>query len=191
MKRFFNRDDRRSRKARQLLQPAVADLGGTWADLGCGEGIFTLLLAEFLQPGSTIYAVDRNKQALGRLERKLDANPDAAIHLIHADFTRPLALPPLDGLVMANSLHFVADKTPLLARLVQHLKPGGHLVLIEYNASRGNYAVPHPFDETQFIDLVTQAGLIEARIAAKAPSSFLGEMYTGVASTPRGSVQSI
>ena len=31
-----------------------------WADLGCGSGLFTLTLASLLQPGSTVYAVDRH-----------------------------------------------------------------------------------------------------------------------------------
>ena len=32
------------------------------------------------------------------------------LHLIPADFTRELELPPLDGILMANSLHFFRDK---------------------------------------------------------------------------------
>ncbi len=32
----------------------------TWADLGCGSGIFTYALASLLKKGSTIYAIDRD-----------------------------------------------------------------------------------------------------------------------------------
>lgn len=177
---WFKGEDRRSRKARQLLQPAVAGLGGTWADLGCGDGVFTLLLDEFLQPGSELYAIDKNKQALRQLERKLKTGSNSSIHLVPADFTQTFSLPSLDGLLMANSLHFVVDKISVLARLIEHLKPGGCVVVIEYNTNRVNYAVPYPLDETDFLKLAAQLGLIEAEIVAKVPSSFLGEMYTGV-----------
>ena len=183
---WFKGEERRSRKARQLLQPAVAGLGGTWADLGCGDGVFTLLLDEFLHPGSELYAVDKNKQTLCQLERKVETGSNSTVHLVPADFTQPFSLPALDGLLMANSLHFVADKTPVLARLVEHLKPGGRVVVIEYNTNRGNYAVPYPLDETDFLKLAQEVGLVKAEIVAKAPSSFLGEMYTGVGLKIRG-----
>lgn len=61
-----------------------------------------------------------------------------------ADFTRPLALPPLHGIVMANALHFVRDSTPVLHALIQLLIPGGRLILVEYDADHGNPWVPHP-----------------------------------------------
>ena len=39
----------------------------TWADLGCGDGTFTLALASLLPAGSTIYAVDQDAAALRAL----------------------------------------------------------------------------------------------------------------------------
>jgi trans-aconitate methyltransferase len=172
--------DRRSHKAHLLLQPAVASCGGIWADLGCGEGVFTQLLAAMLlQPGSEIYAVDKDRQALDRLRRNI-AESETPIWPILADFTGPLSLPALDGLVMANSLHFVREKKPLLTRLIRLLRPGGRLVVIEYNTNRGNYAVPYPLTDTEFLALANEVGLDQAQIVARVPSSFLGQQYTGI-----------
>jgi ubiquinone/menaquinone biosynthesis C-methylase UbiE len=175
-------NQRRLKKARILLRPAVEDAAGDWADLGCGDGIFTYLLASFLRAGSHLYAVDKESRQLNALRQKLsqlDLEVSVDLHL--ADFTAPLALPLLDGLVMANSLHFVRQKESVLRQVVASLKPGGRLVLVEYNTNRGNYAVPYPLDETEFLQLAAQVGLREARIATRDPSTFLGEMYTGVA----------
>jgi ubiquinone/menaquinone biosynthesis C-methylase UbiE len=181
LRTWLEREARRIDKARTLLQPAVKGAGGTWADLGCGEGVFTYLLLTLLQPGSEIYTVDKNRSALQRLQDHIaESIPDASIHPLRADFTRPLSLPPLDGMVLANTLHFVRHKAPLLEQLARLLKPGGRLIVVEYNTNRGNWAVPHPIDETGFLELAQEVGLRQNQIVAKAPSTFLGEMYTGL-----------
>ncbi|MBI1299748.1 methyltransferase domain-containing protein [bacterium] len=178
-------DDRRARKARTLLTPSVPIRAGTWADLGCGDGVFTLLLAELLPPGSDIYAVDRDAAALNVLLRKLEqVHTTVNVHSLQADFTHPLDLPPLDSILMANSLHFVRDKEPVLHRLCGLLRSGGRLVIIEYNTRRGNGAVPYPLNDAAFLSLADRVGLVQPEIQARAPSSFLGEMYTGVAFRP-------
>jgi len=181
---------RRQRKAQLLLQPLFDQLQhenrGVWADLGCGDGVFTRLLAQWLQPGSTIYAVDKEAAALRRLERRLERRvrgegADVAIQPLHADFTRPLPLPRLNGLLLANSLHFVSGQEPVLTQLVTRLAPSARVVIIEYNATRQNPAVPHPIPATACLDLMRAVGLRDAQIAARVPSSFLGEMYAASA----------
>jgi ubiquinone/menaquinone biosynthesis C-methylase UbiE len=149
--------------------------------MGCGDGIFTSALHILIQPGGEILAVDKDRRALQALERNFaEGYPDARLRPIHADFTRPLTLPPLDGLIMANSLHFIVQKEPVLARLSGLLKPGGRLIVVEYNTARGNMAVPYPLDEAGFVKLANEIGLNEAQIIARIPSSFLGEMYAGL-----------
>ena len=179
---WAEREARRINKAITLLQPGIpAEGGGVWADIGCGDGIFTSALYTLIRPGAEIYAVDRDPYALDALAHNLaESYPDAAMHPVCADFTRGLTLTALDGMVMANSLHFVSDKTPVLSRLIRLLKPGGRLIVVEYNTSRSNPAVPYPLDDQSFLKLATQVGLREARILSRIPSSFLGEMYAGM-----------
>ena len=124
------------------------------------------------------YAVDRDQFALDALARNFAASyPNARLQTLRADFTRELSLPALDGVVMANALHFVADKAPALSRLIRLLKPGGRLIVVEYNTNRGNPAVPYPLDKYSFLKLAAQVGLREARILSRIPSSFLGEWF--------------
>lgn len=176
------REVRRIEKARTLLRPAVEGLNGIWADIGCGDGIFTSALYTLLDASSEIYAVDKNGRALQSLSRNFaESYPDARVHVLQADFTRDMDLPPLNGLLMANALHFVRNKEAVLHNLIKLLAPSGRLIIVEYNTARGNFAVPHPIDADGFLRLATQTGLREARIVARIPSSFLGEMYAGVA----------
>src|SRR5512136_2171005 len=108
---WAEREARRISKAVRLLQPGVPARGGVWADVGCGDGIFTSALYSLIQPGGEIYAVDKDPSALEALARNFAASyPEAMLHTLCADFTRELTLPALDGMLMANSLHFVVDK---------------------------------------------------------------------------------
>ena len=101
---------------------------------------------------------------------------------MQADFTRPLNLPQLDGIVMANSLHFVRKKDDVLQRVAGYLRPNGRLLIVEYNADRGNMWVPYPFSYETWEVLARKNGLVETRLLERRPSRFLNEMYSAMSS---------
>lgn len=152
-----------------------------WADLGSGTGAFTLALADLLGPGGTIWSVDRDASALREQARAIGGRfPGLVLHQLVADFTGPLDLPRLDGVVMANSLHFVRDKLPVLRFVHGYLRDGGRLVLVEYEAERGNSWVPYPLSFAAWDDLARAAGFAGTRRLHAVPSSFLGSIYAAV-----------
>jgi predicted RNA methylase len=103
MMAWAERKARRISKATGLLQPAVPVQDGVWADMGCGDGIFTSALYTLIRPAGVIYAVDRDPKVLEALARHFaESYPEAALHPICADFTRELKLPTLDGIVIAR-----------------------------------------------------------------------------------------
>jgi ubiquinone/menaquinone biosynthesis C-methylase UbiE len=185
----------------ELLRPADLKPGASLADLGAGSGAFTLALRELLGLSADIYAVDRDRGRLAELERAHQSRFGASdhLHLIPADFTHDIdtstparsalpgragsvrRLPPLDGVLMANSLHFFRDKEKVLRHVSSFLKPGGALLLVEYNVDRGNPWVPHPLSFETFCELAPRAGFSEPRLLATHPSSFLREFYSAVA----------
>ena len=168
-----------------LLRPGIGAPGGVWADLGAGEGAFTLALADLLGPGAVIYAVDRDRGALRAQERALAARfPGVTAHYLAADFTDLPALPPLDGVVMANSLHYVRHKEPVLARIAARLRPGGRFILVEYNADQGNVWVPYPMSYPTWTALAARSGLADTRLLATVPSRFLREIYSALSFVP-------
>ena len=164
-----------------LLRDGIAALGGVWADLGSGSGAFTLALADLLGPAVRIYSVDRDQQALREQERAMRARfPDRALTYRAADFTQPLDLPPLDGVVMANSLHFQRDKDSVLQLVRGYIRPRGRLLLVEYNADHGNPWVPYPLSYSTWEALARANGFVETRLLATRPSRFLREIYSAV-----------
>ena len=155
-----------------LIKDGVGERGGRWADLGAGEGAFTLTLADLVGPEGHITAVDKDRGALRALEGRFET--------VVADFTKPLALRDLDGVVMANSLHYVRDKDPVLRSVRGMLKPGGRLIIVEYGTDRGNMWVPYPFTYARWETIAAAAGFRNTRLLSTVPSRWLGSMYAAV-----------
>src|SRR5437870_910905 len=96
-------------QAIQLIQNNIIDTNSVqqWADLGCGSGLFTNALATLLHTGSTIHAVDKNISSF----RKTNNNKNTIINPLQLDFVSSnLPLNDLDGVLMANSLHYVKNR---------------------------------------------------------------------------------
>jgi len=110
--------------------------------------------------------------------------PSTALEIVVADFTRSLQLAGLDGVVMANSLHFVRNKGPVLEAVRATLRPGGALVVVEYGADRGNPWVPHPFSFPTWERLAAEAGFEGTRLVETLPSRFLNTLYSAVTYKP-------
>ena len=169
----------------RLIREGVTGGGPDWADLGSGGGAFTLALADLLGPAGRIVSVDRDPAALSGQARELRQRfPRSTIDQRLADFTQPLDLPWLDGIVMANALHFVRDKAPVLALVRGYLRDGGRLVLVEYDADRGNPWVPFPLSFDTWRSVAAEAGFRDTRRLASVPSRFLGSIYSALSLRP-------
>lgn len=164
-----------------LVRHGVAHPGSAWADFGAGTGAFTLALADLLGPGAEIYAIDLNEEALQTNGRATEARfPSTITHYCTADFTRPLELPPLEGIVLANSLHFQRYQEEVVALVRGYLAPAGRLLIVEYNIAHGNFAVPHPVPYSKWQTLAKHAGFTHTELLATRPSRFLKEIYSAV-----------
>lgn len=167
-----------------LLRGGVPSTGGVWADLGSGAGAFTLALAELLGASGEIYSVDKDASALREQERTMRARfPNVAVHYRAADFAAPLDLPPLDGIVMANALHFRRDKERVVLAIKKYLRTDGRFILVEYNVDQGNMWVPYPLSYGTWEILAQRCGFTHTKLLATVPSRFLGEIYSAVNST--------
>ncbi len=137
--------------ARQLIAVDYLKTGEPqqWADLGCGNGLFSKALLGLLPGKSIVYAIDKQPFVFS----------EPAIQFIKKDFAKEeLPLPLLDGILMANTLHFADDKLSLLKRLKKYLLPAAVFILIEYDTEKANRWVPYPLSYASATQLFKQAG---------------------------------
>ena len=164
-----------------LLRQGVDGAGLVWADFGAGAGAFTLALADLLGAGGEIHAVDRQRNSLCTNEAAMRQRfPGTAVRYLKADFTQPVELPPLDGIVFANALHFQVEQEAVVRLLRGYLRPGGRLILVEYNIEHGNFAVPYPVPFAIWERMAAGAGFEHTKVLARRPSSFFHEIYSAL-----------
>jgi ubiquinone/menaquinone biosynthesis C-methylase UbiE len=175
-------------EATALIRAAVTETGGIWADLGAGSGVFTRALATLLGPAGTVYAVDRDASALRELATTPGGSTNrATIRTVVGDFAEALELPPLDGVLVANALHYVPySEQPVVLRRVASLltsgasASGAPIVVVEYDRRHRNQWVPYPIPPAALAAAAHDAGLAVPAVLATRPSRFGGTIYSAV-----------
>lgn len=165
----------------RLIAPVVVR-DGRWADLGAGSGTFAAALARLLGPRGMVYAVERDAAAvatLGELARRGAGDASAPIVVRRGDFNRPLDLPALDGVLLANALHFVAaeGQSTVLEQVARSVVRGGAILVVEYDNRPPSRWVPFPISLTRLGDLARVAGLGAPEMIGRRESDFGGTMY--------------
>ena len=174
----------KDRDAIALISAAVTKPGGVWADLGAGSGVFTRALATLLGPDGTVYAVDSDPGSLHEVDRSTGTGAalGAMVRTIIGDFTGPLELPPLDGALIANALHYVpySDQPAVMRRIASLLTEAAPLVVVEYDRTHVNRWVPYPIAPAALTALTRHAGLGTPAILATQPSRYSGTIYSAI-----------
>jgi len=191
-------------EARSLIDNiAIPDGTARWADLGCGSGLFTRALASLLPEGSSIHAIDlapaiqagivpgrrttSDEAATGRMKAGgLNADQGVRIIPVKADFiTGNLDLPELDGILMANSLHYVADKPSFLRKISAWLRPAAQFLIVEYDTDKPVSGwVPYPVSFHSLTRLFRNEGYPAGsirKLGTRASIYNSREMYAAVA----------
>jgi len=165
-----------------LLRGAITEQSGRWADFGSGDGAFTLALRDLLGPEAEILSIEKDRARLNEQHRQFRSKfPKSNVLFMDADFSEPLDLAALDGLVIANALHFFRDKEAVVWQLRKYLKPHGRFVIIEYNVDEGNHWVPFPMSFDSFRAIAPKTGLADPKLLCAKPSHFLREIYSACA----------
>ena len=132
--------ERRDREARREEQQRVPDVlkamgvqpGAMFADIGAGQGFYTVRLARAVGESGRVYAVDVNASTLRSLRSRLKEEGLVNVDVIEGEAADP-RLPEgvLDAALIVNAYHEMREHQPMLAGIRRALKPGGRLVIVE------------------------------------------------------------
>ena len=160
------------RDATAMLSAADLDRDrpSVWADLGCGTGTFTVALASLLAPESTIHAIDRDAAALRQVPR---AYQGVTIITGVADITgERTGLHGLDGVLMANSLHYVREQARVVQRWSERLAARGRFLIVEYDTDTANRWVPFPISRSRLSTVFERVGPVSIQDLGRRPSNY-------------------
>jgi len=141
-----------------------------WFDLGAGSGTFTRALSELLDDESRIYAIDRDEQSLKKIRQP---KYGAKIIIRQGDFMKDdLIKDKVNGILMANTLHFVEDQFSFLSKIKNKLLLNGRMVIVEYDRLNPNPWVPFPIAFNQLKKLAIHAGFSSITRLAESSSAY-------------------
>jgi ubiquinone/menaquinone biosynthesis C-methylase UbiE len=149
-----------------------------WADLGCGSGTFTLALSNLLPDRSIIYAIDKKKSSLNKIPGQ---HENVSIIKQQGNFENTLPSN-LDGILMANSLHYVKEQASFIKNAQNHLKNNGMFLIVEYDSNVSNPWVPYPINFKTLRTLFKELGFVEIRKLREHPSLYhQANIYSAIA----------
>jgi len=130
---FSNEADRdRQGEAAKVMELAGITPGMSVADIGAGEGYYTVRLAEQVGPGGRVVAQDIDGDALQRLGVRVERDrlENVSIKPGAADDPR-LPERSFDRILLIHMYHEVTEPYAFLWRMWPALKPGGKVVVVD------------------------------------------------------------
>jgi len=131
--------------------------GDLVSDIGCGNGFYSLQVAERIAPHGSVCAVDVQQGMLDLMVARRDEGGVKNIYRILGAYDDP-HLPPgkMDWILLVDAYHEFSDPGPMLARMKESLAPAGRVALLEYWAEQDPASIPFPIprDHKMIIDEV-------------------------------------
>jgi ubiquinone/menaquinone biosynthesis C-methylase UbiE len=142
---FADEDARDERgEAQTVMELADIRPGMTVADIGAGEGYYTVRLAERVGAEGRVLAQDIDREALERLGRRVERERLENISIKLGEAGDP-QLPPdsFDRIFLVHMYHEVTDPYAFLWRMWPALNADGQIIVVEADSPVGRHGLPH------------------------------------------------
>ncbi|MFM7403511.1 MAG: class I SAM-dependent methyltransferase [Erythrobacter sp.] len=142
---FVNENEREERsEAKVVMELADIRQGMTVADIGAGDGYYTVRLAEQVGADGRVLAQDISREALDRLGRRVERERLENISIKFGVADNP-QLPPdsFDRIFMVHMYHEVTEPYAFLWNMWPALNAGGQIIVVEAESPVGRHGLPH------------------------------------------------
>jgi ubiquinone/menaquinone biosynthesis C-methylase UbiE len=138
IKRFETEDREVYARRHEIVAALGLKTGMAVADIGAGTGLFTRLMAEKVGVEGKVYAVDIAQEFLEHIAADAKKHGRKQIVTVHGNQeTTQLRAESLDLVFMSDVYHHLERPERMLASIRQALKPGGKLVVVEFDRVPG------------------------------------------------------
>lgn len=129
-------------EARKVMDFAAIEPGMTVADIGAGEGYYTVRLAQRVGKDGRVLAQDIDEEALSRLGQRVEKErlDNVSIKLGGIDDPR-LPERSFDRVFMVHMYHEVTEPYAFLWRLWPSLKPGGKAIVVDVDRPTDQHGI--------------------------------------------------
>ena len=151
-----------------LIEALELREGSVVADIGAGDGDQTLAIAEQVGPDGQIYSTELGEDSVQELREAIEnADVQNVTVLEGAPTQTNLPEESFDAIYLRRVYHHIGDPPAFNASLLQSLKPGGRLAIIDFEP-RGDEAEPgeradgnqHGVLAETVVEELTQAGVV-------------------------------
>ena len=130
----------RQARVADMLRLLGAQPGSVIADVGAGDGAFTIPIARAVAPAGRAVAVDVSESALTKLRARAGRENVINVDAILGAADDPhLAVGQFDAAMIHNAYHEMTEHEAMLRHIKAALKPGGRFLVVEpmHDSSRG------------------------------------------------------
>jgi ubiquinone/menaquinone biosynthesis C-methylase UbiE len=167
-----------------LLRPGMRVL-----DVGCGSGAITRGIAQYVQPGGSVLGIDTNAELIALAAEASEHLPNLALNI--TDIRHLGAAGDFDVVTAARVLQWLPDPEAALSEMVRATRPGGLVVVLDYNHSQSEWRPQPPptFQRfyRQFLSWRAEAGM-DNQMADHLPEMFAAAGLIDVSSIPEDEI---
>jgi ubiquinone/menaquinone biosynthesis C-methylase UbiE len=128
-------------KRRQIVAAAKLKKGAAVADVGAGTGLFTMLFAEAVGPTGKVYAIEISPKFIEHLGRRATKSGATQVQVVRGSATSiELPAASVDLVFLCDTYHHFEQPKPTLASIRKALRPGGELLLVDFEREPGKTA---------------------------------------------------
>jgi ubiquinone/menaquinone biosynthesis C-methylase UbiE len=140
---WLTRESRqREEDCKRLLKELRVKPGQVICDMGCGNGFYTLKLAQLTGKKGKVYAVDIQQEMLDMLKRRARAAKlDNIVSKLGAETDPHLPENSIDLVLMVDVYHEFSQPEGMLKAIRKSLKPDGRVALVEFRAEDPNVPI--------------------------------------------------